>query len=97
MISNSPKCKLLWVVDVDEKAGQNLANQYQAKFSKNLNDALTDPKVHCVWISVTTQYHMQIIRETVKHNKHIFVEKPISYNTKEVEEAFKLAKGFFFK
>jgi predicted dehydrogenase len=80
------RIKLLWVVDIAEELGQKLANQYDAKFSKNLSEALNDPQTNAVWISVSTPYHMDVIRQAAKAKKHIYCEKPISLKAEEVKK-----------
>ena len=92
LMSKEKRVKLLWVVDVVEEMGVKLANQYGAKFTKSLSEALNDTNVNAVWISVSTPYHMAVIREATAHKKHIYCEKPISLNANEVDEAFRLAK-----
>jgi len=92
LMSKESRVKLLWINDVVEEMGVKLAKQHNAKFTKNLSEALQDPHVNAVWISVSTPYHMAVIREAAKHKKHIYCEKPISLNVEEVDEAFRLAK-----
>lgn len=92
LMAKESRVKLLWINDVVEEMGVKLANQFNAKFTKNLTEALNDPNVNAVWISVSTPYHMAVIREAAKHKKHIYCEKPISLNVEEVDEAFRLAK-----
>jgi myo-inositol 2-dehydrogenase / D-chiro-inositol 1-dehydrogenase len=92
LMSQNQRVNLLWVVDVMEEIGGNLAKKYGAKFTKNLSEALEDTNVDAVWIAASTPFHMEAIRKSSAKGKHIFVEKPISLSTEDINEAFRVAK-----
>lgn len=52
-------------------------------------DILHDPDIQAVLICTSTDTHTQIIIEAAKAGKHIFCEKPISFDIKETKEALK--------
>ena len=93
MLKNK-RVKMLWVVDVMEEYGGKLANKYGAKFTKNLSEALEDTNVDAVWIAASTPFHMKAIKESAAKGKHIYVEKPLSLSTDDINEAYRVAKQY---
>ncbi|QYR23165.1 inositol 2-dehydrogenase [Paenibacillus sp. sptzw28] len=51
---------------------QNVTNNYK--------DIVNDPEIDAIFICSPTDTHIEIIEEAVKAGKHIFCEKPISFN-----------------
>ena len=54
-------------------------------------EALTQTKPEVVSINTYPDTHAEYVRESLKANAHVFVEKPLATNVKEAEELVKLA------
>ncbi|MDO8555669.1 MAG: Gfo/Idh/MocA family oxidoreductase [Nanoarchaeota archaeon] len=52
---------------------------------------LADPSVDAVAIATPGSTHFKIVKESLLANKHVLVEKPLAFTSKEVEELVKLA------
>lgn len=92
-MSMAPGCaKLRWVVDTNETLCKKVAAQHGCTWSTNLEDALKDEKVQSVIIASTTNTHYQYCVQSLKANKSVFTEKPISHDPREIAEVLHLAK-----
>ncbi len=74
-------------------AVQELAEKLRvSKAVKDYHELLNDPNVDAVAICSSTNTHAQIICEAALAGKHIFCEKPISYDLKKIDEALATVK-----
>ena len=65
----------------------NLEKKYQnLKITNNLNHILKDKTVDIVFISTRHNTHFEIIKEVLKKNKSIFVEKPLCTSLDHLRE-----------
>ena len=83
--------QLSWVVDIDERKAQRIAAEHGCRWSTDLGDALAD--VDAVIIASATDTHFPYIMESLRANKAVLTEKPISHKLHEVVEAVELAKS----
>ncbi|WP_047152678.1 inositol 2-dehydrogenase [Aneurinibacillus tyrosinisolvens] len=63
---------------------QHVTNDYK--------EVLQDPEIDAVFVCSPTDTHIQIIIEAAKAGKHIFCEKPISFNVSESLNAIEVVK-----
>ncbi len=88
-----PETKLVSIADINFPAVQELAEKlYVSKAVKDYHELLVDPEVDAVAICSSTDTHAQIICEAAQAGKHIFCEKPISYDLKKIDEALDIVK-----
>ncbi|MAO71267.1 MAG: oxidoreductase [Flavobacteriales bacterium] len=76
---------LIGVHDIDRIQASEFANQYNIKNFKNIEGLLES--IDAVSIVTPTKYHYSVAMMALKHNVHIFIEKPI---TDSVDEANQL-------
>ena len=62
------------------------------KVYSDFNEMFTDPDVDAIYITTPHNTHMEFMRKAIKGGKHILVEKSITLNSAELEEAVTLAK-----
>ncbi|CAF3793059.1 unnamed protein product [Rotaria sp. Silwood1] len=62
---------------------KNLGIQHWTKFYENL---LADTEIHAVLICSSTDTHCDIAINCIRANKHIFCEKPLSFNIQESKD-----------
>lgn len=80
---------LRWLVDTKPDAcPQTCAT---ARITTSLDTALSDPAVDCVIVSTPTPHHAPIIRRALEAGKHVFAEKPLCCDPREVAPLFALA------
>lgn len=87
ILSEMPGAKLVGICDIDENAGQQMAEKYSVQYYKNYQEL--GEKVDAVTIVVPTVLHHEIADYFLKRNVHTFIEKPI---TKTLDEANSLVK-----
>jgi myo-inositol 2-dehydrogenase/D-chiro-inositol 1-dehydrogenase len=88
-----PETNLVTIADINNQAVQELAGKlHLSKAVKDYHEILADPEVDAVAICSSTNTHAQIICEAAQAGKHIFCEKPISYDLKKIDEALAVVK-----
>lgn len=88
-----PEASLISIADINQNAVKELA--VRLRVSKSLVDyheILADPAIDAVAICSSTNTHADIICEAAAAGKHIFCEKPISYDLKKIDGALAAVK-----
>ena len=57
-----------------------------------LQQILKDTEIECVFLATPTETHFNLIKECLRHKKHIFCEKPLVKTKKEMIVLWKLAE-----
>ncbi|HEY3488006.1 MAG TPA: inositol 2-dehydrogenase [Gammaproteobacteria bacterium] len=83
--------KLHYVVDINRKAAQALADKCGAKVS-TVEEALADKNVQAVIIGTATDTHADLIVASAKAGKAIFCEKPVDLDIAKVNSCLEVVK-----
>lgn len=67
-------------------------NYPKIKWTNKLDSILTDPTIDAVIISSPIQTHFSIALNALKNGKHVFVEKPLTTNSKKSKKLLALAQ-----
>ena len=59
---------------------------------KTINTIFNNKSIEAIIISSPTYTHYNLIKKALNNNKHVFVEKPIVEDYKQIKESFDLAK-----
>lgn len=71
----------------------DFAKKYNiAKVYDDMNDVFTDPAVDVIYITTPHNTHIEFMKKAIENGKHILVEKSITLNSDELDEAILLAK-----
>lgn len=62
------------------------------KVYDDFNDMFTDPDIDVIYITTPHNTHIDFMRKAIENGKHILVEKSITLNSAELEEALSLAE-----
>lgn len=62
------------------------------KVYKTYDELFNDDEIDIIYITTPHNTHIPFMMEALNHNKHIFVEKPITLNSRELDQAVKLAR-----
>lgn len=62
------------------------------KVYDDFNDMFTDPNVDVVYITTPHNTHIEFMKKAISNGKHILVEKSVTLNSSELEEALTLAE-----
>lgn len=90
MLNNIENAELIGIYDLNNEQAEKAATEYNTKVYANLEELFNN--VDAVSIVTTTSAHYQVMKEAIKHNLPILVEKPITATIEEAEEVVKLAK-----
>lgn len=63
-----------------------------SKVYKDYNEMFTDPQVDVIYITTPHNTHIQFMKKAIENGKHVLVEKSITLNSEELDEALKLAE-----
>jgi len=78
-----PDCDVVLYDAVVSKA-EVLAHRFGCKYVTDLRSLLEDPYVQAVDVCVPTLYHSGIVLDSLKHEKHVFCEKPLATTANDV-------------
>ena len=72
---------------LDRPSMESLAEQFNVPQTTNdYTELLTNPQIDTVLITSATNTHVEISQAAAKAGKHIFCEKPIALDLKEIDE-----------
>jgi predicted dehydrogenase len=74
-----------------KSAAENYGFEY---CTSDYNELLNDERIKAVVITTRNSLHAQITQDAVKKGKHVFVEKPLAINKKELTKLIKLNKEY---
>lgn len=81
------------VCDVDQERLDMVKKRFPwVKEAGIFQQFLCDPKVEAVVVATPTCTHYEIAKESLLHDKHVLVEKPLATKVEEGEELVELAK-----
>ena len=75
-----------------QKAVDFAAKYGISKVYDDYNDVFTDPEVDVIYITTPHNTHIEFMRKAIANGKHILVEKSITLNSDELEEAIDSAR-----
>jgi len=79
--------RLAYVADLNGAAAREGARKYDGEQAvTDYRMILDDPEVNAVFITVGHHLHARFVCEALKAGKHVFVEKPLAMNKKELDE-----------
>lgn len=67
-------------------------NYPSINFNSNIDDVLKDPEIIAVFVATPTQTHFEIAKKIILSNKHLFLEKPGTTCSEELQQINELAK-----
>lgn len=83
---------LVAICDVDEKKSKEYGEKYSVNYYSSLDKLLESEEFDAAFIVTPTSTHTQIAKRLLEAKKHIFVEKPLTYQSKDGEQLAKLAE-----
>ncbi|NMB82795.1 MAG: Gfo/Idh/MocA family oxidoreductase [Ignavibacteria bacterium] len=83
-------CDFIGIFDKDLAKAKSVAEEFQVNYFNSLDELLN--KVDAVSIVATTSAHYELAKQAFEHNKHVFVEKPITATIAEGEELVKISE-----
>ncbi|MBN8547157.1 MAG: bi-domain-containing oxidoreductase [Ignavibacteria bacterium] len=79
-------CNFIGIVTGEGNSSSYVANKYGFKYATDeYNRILTDPDTNLVFVVTRHDSHAKYVAEALKHDKNVFVEKPLALNFRELE------------
>ena len=90
---NAVNGEIYAVCDTTLEGAQKYAEEFQVtKAYASADEMIADPKVDIVYIATPHNLHYQFLLQSVKAGKHVFCEKSITVNSRQLEECVKIAE-----
>ncbi|HJS81879.1 MAG TPA: Gfo/Idh/MocA family oxidoreductase [Nitrososphaera sp.] len=80
------------ICDVDGKRAKELADKYGARSYSSLDEMLDKEKLDGCLVCTPTKTHSAVAKKVIERNINTFVEKPMSFSSKECEEMTEVAE-----
>ena len=82
----------LIICDLDEKRAKEFSSIYHIPYTTDYNDLLKDKSLDGVSIATPTETHFELAKKFLDAEIDVFVEKPITTNSKDAEALIALAE-----
>ena len=80
------------VCDVSIDRAKEIAKKYDTKFYSSIKDLFSNTTgLDACLVCTPTKTHLSVVTEAIKNGCHVFVEKPLSFSSKECEEMIELS------
>ena len=81
------------VCDLSADRAKEIARKYDTKFYSSVKDLFSNERgLNACLVCTPTKSHLSVVREAIQNGCHVFVEKPLSFSSKECEEMTDLSK-----
>ena len=89
----NPRVDLVCVVEYDEVKGEALAMKYNCKYYKTLTEAKVEMNdINAIVLCTPTFTHVAAIEEASSLGLHIFTEKPVAEDAKDIQKIYKVCR-----
>jgi UDP-N-acetyl-2-amino-2-deoxyglucuronate dehydrogenase len=101
-IQQIPSARLCAVCDTDEARARNLAEEFGARWTTDLEELVSQPDIEVVNVCTPSGLHMDIAIAAAEAGKHVMVEKPIEITLSRADRIIEAARkhrvtlGVFF-
>ena len=80
------------ICDMDKTKAQDLANRYNVNYYGSIEEMINFENLDACLVCTPTKTHYQVSKKLMENGINVFVEKPLSYSSKECEEMIQIAK-----
>jgi predicted dehydrogenase len=92
-IKSSKIAKLVCISDPDENNAKKAEKELDVPI-KSFQEILNSKEIDVVSICAPNKFHKELIIDSLKNDKHVFCEKPISRNFQEAQDIFNSTKKY---
>ena len=92
-IKSSKMAKLVCIFDPDEFNSKKAEKELGVP-SKSLQEILKNKEIDIISICTPNKFHKELIIDSLRNDKHIFCEKPISRNFQEAQDILNATKKY---
>lgn len=88
-----PNCNMLMCCDLDEKKLDRMNTLFPGILTTNdVKQIMSNPEIDAVGIATPVFTHYDLAKEALLHEKHVFVEKPLSHSSEACLDLIHLAE-----
>jgi UDP-N-acetylglucosamine 3-dehydrogenase len=80
------------ICDMDKIKAKNLATRYNVNHYGSIDDMIDTESLDACLVCTPTKTHYSVATKLMEKGINVFVEKPLSYSSKECEEMIQIAK-----
>jgi len=81
------------VCDLSGDRAKEIAKKYNTKFYSSIKDLFSNEReLDACLVCTPTKSHLSVVKEVIENGCHVFVEKPLSFSSKECEEMTDLSE-----
>jgi len=80
------------ICDMDKIKAKNLATRYNVNYYGSIDDMIATESLDACLVCTPTKTHYPVATKLMEKGINVFVEKPLSYSSKECEEMIQIAK-----
>lgn len=88
-----PDCHLIACCDLDQNKLAEIHMQYPSlKVTTDYSELLNAPDIEAIVLATPPRSHYPLAKKAFEHEKHVFVEKPLTLDVSEAEELVEIAE-----
>lgn len=87
-----PKSEVLLCCDLDKTKLEKIKQKYPINVTENFSDILNNKSIDAVVIATPPATHHKLAKEVLLADKHVFIEKPMTLNSKDAKDLIKIAQ-----
>lgn len=84
--------ELVAICDINENTARKVANEYGVKYFTDHLDMFEKEDIDAVLIATPDSFHGTPLLDSIKHGKHVLVEKPLATDSRESERIVEASK-----
>ena len=85
-VNDNPDTRIQCIWDDDPVRGKIASEQFNVPYIADLEEVVSNPGVDAVVVNAYTAQHPWVMKAALKHNKHIFTEKALTFSTRDADE-----------
>ena len=90
-LAMEPRCQLRTICDVDTDALARVGRRLgHVATCENVEEVLADPDVEALAIATSAATHHELVRRALQAGKHVYVEKPMTTDSRQAREIAEL-------
>lgn len=93
-ITRNPNIRIHTLCDLNQDLLKQRSEEYKPKrITTSAEDVFSDPEIDAVLVGTRGAEHAVFIEMAARHNKHIYVEKPMTHTYEETQRVLKALRG----
>jgi predicted dehydrogenase/sugar phosphate isomerase/epimerase len=87
-----PAIKLAGICDINPEKAKTAGEEFEVKYSDDINEFLKDPEVEVMYVVTPTGLHCEVADQCLRAGKHVLTTKPMDATLEACDKTISLAK-----